>query len=187
MKKEFLPSLILSVLCIGLTSVLYPLLMLAIALLAPGGGTGFTIESKGKQYYLNIAQEYTGDQYFKCRPSAAAYNAAGSAGSNKGPDNPDYLAAVQERIDSFVAHNPTVRRQDISADMVTASGSGLDPDISPQGAMIQVARVATARKLSPATVSRLVSSYTRKPLIGLFGPEKVNVLTLNIALDNLKQ
>ena len=83
--------------------------------------------------YANIGQRFTDDKYFWSRPSAVAYNAAGSGGSNKGPCNPDYLKDVQAHIDSFLAHNPGVRAADIPAELVTYSGSGLDPDLSPCG------------------------------------------------------
>jgi K+-transporting ATPase ATPase C chain len=114
------------------------------------------------------------------------YNAAGSAGSNKGPTNPDYLAVVQERIDTFMAHNPDVKKLDIPSELVTASGSGLDPDISTQGAMVQVARIAKIRNISADAVTALIKKQTQKPLLGILGPEKINVLKLNIELDNIK-
>jgi K+-transporting ATPase ATPase C chain len=113
------------------------------------------------------------------------YNAAGSAGSNKGPSNPDYLQLVQDRIDSFLVHNPGIKKEEIPADMVTASGSGLDPDISPTGAYIQVKRIAAVRGLPEEKVKALVDKHVDKPFLGM-GPEKVNVLKLNIDLDNLK-
>ncbi|HQY12236.1 MAG TPA: potassium-transporting ATPase subunit C, partial [Ferruginibacter sp.] len=120
------------------------------------------------------------------RPSAVDYNAAGSAGSNKGPKNPDYLKQVQDRIDSFLVHNPGVKKEEIPAELVTASGSGLDPDISPAGASVQVKRIAAVRKLAEATIISLIDKQTEKPLLGFMGPAKVNVLKLNIALDKLK-
>jgi K+-transporting ATPase ATPase C chain len=107
----------------------------------------------------------------------------GSGGSNKGPSNPDYLKDVQAHIDTFLAHNPGVRKEDIPAELVTYSGSGLDPDLSPAGAKIQVKRIAAVRRLSEDKVDALVDRYTQRPLWGIFGPAKVNVLRLNIALD----
>jgi K+-transporting ATPase ATPase C chain len=116
------------------------------------------------------------------------YNAAGSGGSNKGPTNQDYLNKdVKGRIDTFLKHNPTVKKADIPAELVTASGSGLDPDLSPEGAKVQAARIAKARGLSEQQVLALVDSHTEKPLLRLLGPEKVNVLKLNVALDELKK
>lgn len=95
-----------------------------------------------EKHYENIAQNFSDDKYFSSRPSAVNYNAAGSGGSNKGPSNPDYLATVQARIDTFMMHNPEVRKSDIPSDLVTASGSGEDPNISIQGAFVQIPRIA---------------------------------------------
>lgn len=187
MKKYISPSIKLTVLLIILLSVLYPLLIAGVAKLSPGGGRGETVTVNGKIVgYANIGQKFTDDKYFQSRPSAVDYNAAGSAGSNKGPSNPDYLKQVQERIDSFLVHNPGVRKEEIPAELVTASGSGLDPDLSPAAAQIQVKRIAAIRKLDEAKILALVDQQTEKPLLGLFGPAKVNVLKLNIALNELK-
>jgi K+-transporting ATPase ATPase C chain len=163
------------------------LLIAAIARLAPGSGKGETISVNGKIVgYANVGQKFTKDKYFNSRPSAVDYNAAGSAGSNKGPSNPDYLKTVQDRIDTFLVHNPGIKKEQIPADMVTASGSGLDPDISPAGAYVQVKRIATVRNLSEEKVKALVDAHVEKPFLRLFGPSKVNVLKLNVALDALK-
>jgi len=133
-----------------------------------------------------LGQKFTDDRYFRSRPSAVDYNAAASGGSNKGPTNPEYLQSVQSRIDSFLAHNPGIQKQEIPSDLVTASGSGLDPHISVQAAYIQVARIARRRNLSEEKVRNLVARNIEKPLLGLFGTEKVNVLQLNLNLDGLK-
>lgn len=187
MKKYVWPSLKLTLVFIIICSVLYPLLIAAVAKLAPGGGKGETVKVNGKVVgYANIGQKFTEDKYFWSRPSAVDYNAAGSAGSNKGPSNPDYLKLVQERIDSFLVHNPGVKKEEIPAELVTASGSGLDPDLSPYGAKIQAKRIAAVRKLDEATIISLVDKQTEKPLLGFMGPAKVNVLKLNIELDKLK-
>lgn len=187
MKKNLSISLRLTLVLIVLCSVLYPLFIALVGKATPGGGKGETLSVNGKVVgYANIGQKFTGDKYFWSRPSAVDYNAAGSAGSNKGPSNPDYLQIVQDRIDTFLAHNPGVKKEEIPADMVTASGSGLDPNISPTGAHIQVKRIAALRGLSEEKVKALVDQHVEKPLAGMFGPEKVNVLKLNIALDELK-
>lgn len=186
MKKEILPSIILTALCIVLFSGLYPLILSGIAQFGPGKGEGMTKEVNGKKYYMNIAQKFTDDKYFWSRPSAVDYNAAGSAGSNKGPTNPDYLSTVQERIDTFLMHNPNISKKDIPSDLVTASGSGLDPDISREAALIQVNRIADTRKISSDRIKELINKQTAKPVMALFGPAKINVLKLNIELDNLK-
>jgi K+-transporting ATPase ATPase C chain len=187
MKKYVWPSLKLTLVFIILCSVLYPLFIAAVAKLAPGGGKGETVEVNGKVVgYTNIGQKFTDDKYFWSRPSAVDYNAAGSAGSNKGPSNPDYLKLVQERIDSFLVHNPGVKKEEIPAELVTASGSGLDPDLSPAGAKVQVKRIAAIRKIDEAKIISLIDKQTEKPLLGFMGPAKVNVLKLNIELDKLK-
>jgi K+-transporting ATPase ATPase C chain len=93
---------------------------------------------------------------------------------------------VQDRTDSFLVHNPEVKKEEIPSDLVTASGSGLDPDISVQGAFVQVQRIAAVRKIPAEQAKTLVTKHIEKPLAGLFGTERVNVLELNIALDNLK-
>ena len=170
-----------------LLAVIYPLLVAGIARLAPGEGKGETVTVNGKVVgYKLIGQKFTEDRYFNSRPSAVDYNAAGSAGSNKGPSNPDYLKTVQARIDTFLVHNPGVDKAAIPAELVTASGSGLDPDLSPAGAQIQVARIAKVRGLSANRLTQLVDEQTEGPLLGVFGPAKVNVLALNVALDELK-
>ncbi len=184
MKKYILPSLKLTLVFIILCSVIYPLFIAAVGKFTPGGGKGETLSVDGKVVgYANIGQRFTDDKYFWSRPSAVAYNAAGSAGSNKGPSNPDYLKDVQAHIDSFIVHNPGVKKEDIPAELVTYSGSGLDPDLSPAGARIQVARIAAVRHLDQDKLNELVDRYTQGPLLGILGPSRVNVLKLNIALD----
>ncbi len=187
MKTNLIPAIRLTVVMLILTSVIYPLVVAGIAKLAPGGGKGVTVEAKGRVVgYALIGQKFTEDRYFNSRPSAVEYNAAGSAGSNKGPSNPDYLKTVQARIDTFMVHNPSVKKADIPAELVTASGSGLDPDLSPDAAKIQVARIAKARGLSADRLNQLVEEHTKGPLLGVFGHSTVNVLKLNVALDQLK-
>ena len=187
MKKYLLPSLKLTLVLIIICSVLYPLFIAAVAKLAPGRGKGETLSVNDKVVgYANVGQKFTDDKYFWSRPSAVDYNAAGSAGSNKGPTNPDYLKQVQDQIDTFLVHNLGVKKEDIPAEVVTASGSGLDPDISPQGAYVQVARIAKTRNIPAEKIKMLVAQQIQKPLLGLFGPEKVNVLKVNIELDKLK-
>ena len=132
------------VICAGL----FPLFIAAVGKLTPGGGDGEKIKVNGKVVgYAKIGQKFTQDKYFWSRPSAVDYNAAGSGGSNKGPSNPEYLKTVQDRIDSFLIHNPGIKKNEIPAEMVTASGSGLDPDISVEGAYVQVSRIAKARNI----------------------------------------
>lgn len=186
MKRLIWPSIKLTLLSLVLLAGVYTLILLGFAQLVPGKGKGEMLQWKGKTYYANIGQSFTGDQYFWSRPSAVSYNASGSGGSNKGPNNPEYLQTVKDRIDTFLVHNPGVQPAAIPADLVTASGSGLDPDISVQAARVQVSRIARLRGIPEAGLLSLIDKQTQKPLLGLFGPEKINVLRLNIALDNLK-
>jgi len=188
MKTYLLPSIKLTLILLVLLSGLYPLAIVGIGKFTPGHGEGETIQYKGRTVgYVLIGQKFTKDQYFWSRPSAANYQADAGAGSNKGPTNPDYLKDVKARIDTFLKHNPDVKRGDIPAELVTSSGSGLDPNLSPAGAKVQVARIAKIRHLSVDQVNKIVDDNTEQPLLGLFGPPKVNVLKLNVALDELKQ
>lgn len=186
MRTNIISSILLSVVLLVLCSGIYTAVIWSFARLAPNQGRGFTIEQNGKTYYANIGQTFNEDRYFWSRPSAVDYNAAGSAGSNKGPSNPEYLAQVQARIDTFLVRNPGITRAQIPADLVTASGSGLDPHISVQGATVQIKRIAKTRGLSEEKLAELVHKYSATPLFGLFGPSHVNVLALNLALDHLK-
>lgn len=187
MKKNLKISIKLTLVLVLVLAVLYPLLISVVSKAAPGGGKGETIIVNGKIVgYERTGQKFTEDKYFWGRPSAVDYNAAGSAGSNKGPSNADYLATVQARIDTFLVHNPGVTKAQIPADLVTASGSGLDPHISPEAAKIQITRIARARNISAGRLQALVDEHTEGPYLGLFGPSSVHVLKLNIALDELK-
>jgi len=184
MKKNLVISLKLTIVMIILCAVIYPLLIAGIGKATPGGGNGETVSVNGKVVgYERVGQKFTEDKYFWGRPSAVDYNGAGSGGSNKGPSNPDYLQIVQDRIDTFLAHNPGIKKEEIPADLVTASGSGLDPHISPAAAYVQVKRVATVRNLPEEKVKALVDEHVVNSVVG---PSVVHVLKLNIALDNLK-
>lgn len=186
MKDNIFSAIRLTLGCILFFAGVYTLIALGAAKLLPGNGNAEIISSNNKRYYANIGQTFNRDDYFWSRPSAVAYNAAGAAGSNKGPSNPDYLKEVQARIDSFLVHNPEVKKADIPADLVTASGSGLDPHISVQAAEVQVKRIARIRGIAEGNITQLIISNTEKPLLGFLGPQRINVLKLNLALDNLK-
>lgn len=181
MKNNLIPSIRLTIVCLVFFCGFYTLTVLGIAKLGPASWT-FTKNENG--YYMNVGQRFVNDRYFWSRPSAVGYNAAGSGGSNKGPSNPDYLAEVQARIDTFLTHNPEIRKEEIPSELVTASGSGIDPDISVQAANVQVKRIAKARNISETTIHQIIEQYTEKPLLGLFGVVKLNVVRLNLALDN---
>lgn len=152
----------------------------------PTKGDAEIITHNGQKFYANIGQEFKSSKYFHGRPSAVDYNAAGSAGSNKGPSNKEYLEIVKKRIDTLRMQNPEMGNAKAPVELVTASGSGLDPDISEAGALYQVKRIAKERGLSEEKILDLIKNKTTKPLLGLFGPSKVNVLKLNIALDQLQ-
>jgi len=184
MKQNLLPAIRMTIVCIVFFCGLYTVLILAAAQLAPERGNGETVLLNGKVVgYALEGQNFTNDKYFWSRPSAVAYNAAGSGGSNKGPTNPDYLKDVQSRIDTLLAHDRSLKKEDIPSELVTASGSGLDPDLSPVGAHVQVPRIARARGLSEEKVQALVDAHVQKALFGLFGTQRVNVLKLNLDLD----
>jgi K+-transporting ATPase ATPase C chain len=188
MKTYLFPAIKLTIILIVITAGFYPLAIAAVGKFTPGHGDGETIIYKGRIVgYANIGQKFTKDKYFWSRPSAVDYNAAGSGGSNKGPSNPDYLKDVKSRIDTFLKHNPGIKKEEIPAELVTASGSGLDPDLSPAGANVQVARIAHVRGVTSVQVNNIIAANTEKPLWGLFGPPKVNVLKMNIDLDELKK
>lgn len=184
MKREIIHSTIMTVLCIVFLAGFYPMIIWAIAQFAPGKGEGFTTTVNGHKYYTNIGQKFTGDQYFWSRPSAVDYNAAGSGGSNKGPNDSGYLQLVQARIDTFLAHNPAITKSAIPSELVTASGSGLDPDISIKAALVQIPRIAKARGLKETFLIDLIHKNQQQPLATIAGPSKINVLQLNILLDN---
>lgn len=187
MKKYLWPSIKLTLILIVVLGGLYPLFLSAVARLANGKGDGVKVMHNGRVVgYENIAQNFSDDKYFQPRPSTVNYNAAGSGGSNKSAGNPDYLKTVQERIDTFMVHNPDIKKSDIPVELVTASASGLDPHLSPNGALVQVPRIAKARGISPEKVKELIKNNTQGPVLGLFGVPTINVLKLNIALDDMK-
>jgi K+-transporting ATPase ATPase C chain len=182
--KTILKDVKLHFLTLILFGLFFPLLIWTVGLLFPYQSNGLPIYKDGKLAgFENIGQKFYSDKYFWGRPSAVDYNASSTGGSNKGPTNPEYLNQVEKRIEDFLKKNPNVKRNEIPSDLVTASGSGIDPDVSPQAALIQVSRIAKERKIDSVIVEHLVERHIEKPFLNLFGPEKVNVLKLNIALD----
>lgn len=185
--KTLLKSLKITLAFCVFFSVFYILVLWVFAQIAgPNKGNAEVATLDGKVVgAANVGQMFTKDIYFWGRPSCAGdgYDAANSCGSNKGPTNPDYLDEVKARIDTFLVHHPYLNRKDVPAEMVTASASGLDPDITPECAYVQVKRIAQARGLSEAQVKAIVDKSVEKPLLGMMGTEKVNVLKLNIALE----
>lgn len=185
MKSNLFIAIKLTIICLLFFSGIYTAIIYGIAQIVPNKGRGEVLVKNGNTYYINIGQKFSNDKYFYSRPSAVDYNASGSAGSNKGPSNSDYLLQVKARVDTFLNHNPEMKKSDIPTDLLTSSGSGLDPNISIQAATIQIKRVSKIRGIAEANLQQLILSNTEEPLFGLFGPEKINVLKLNIALDKL--
>ena len=163
----------------------YVLVLRLVAWVAsPNDGEAPVVTYNGKVVgAANVGQVFTDSVYFWGRPSNVDYNGGGSGGSNKGTNNPEYLSEVESRIESFMAAHPYLSRGDVPSELVTASGSGLDPDISVRGAEIQIRRVAASRGMSEDAVRKIVEASVERPWLGLFGTYKVNVLKLNVALD----
>jgi len=182
------PVVVLFVLLSGLTGLVYPLLVTAVAQAAfPNAANGSLIVRDGEPLGSRlIGQPFVDPRYFWGRPSATlpAYNAGASTGSNLGPLNPALLAAVKTRVEALRAADPGNRAL-VPVDLVTTSGSGLDPHVSPAAAHYQAGRVARLRGLDPARVEALVREHTEGRLLGVIGEPVVNVLELNLALDAL--
>jgi len=198
MLKEIRPAIVFIIALTLVTGLVYPLAITAIAgVIFPKLAQGSLIERDGKVIgSALIGQEFTSDGYFHGRPSAttkpdpqdptknvpAPYNAANSGGSNLGPSNQALIDRVKQDVEKLKVENP---QSQAPIDLVTTSGSGLDPDISPEAALFQVPRVAKARNISEDRLRTLVSENTEGRLGGLLGEPRVNVLALNLALDRL--
>jgi K+-transporting ATPase ATPase C chain len=190
MNKLLRQSCLLLLVMTVITGVLYPLASTGLAqLIFPHQANGSLIVEDGKPVGSTlIGQAFTAPKYFWGRPSATSpngYNAAASSGSNQGPGNPALTDAVKQRVAALQAADPG-NTAPVPVDLVTASASGLDPEISPAAAQYQLARVARARGLPMAQVQALVAAHTSGRQLGILGEPRVNVLTLNLALDALQ-
>lgn len=184
-----LTNLRLCLILLLICGLVYPLAMTGIATVAmPAQASGSLIkDDSGKVVGSElIGQTFTDPKYFWGRISSIDNNAAGSGSNNYAPSNPALVERTQKDIAVFLQANPGVRESEIPADLLTNSGSGLDPHISPQAAVIQVERVARARNLDPAKLHTLIAEHTEGRSMGVFGEPRVNVLKLNLALDQLK-
>jgi K+-transporting ATPase ATPase C chain len=188
LRNQFRPAIVMTILLIVITGIIYPGAVTAVAqLVFPHQANGSLVEAKGRVVgSALIGQTFSQPYYFHPRPSAAGSGYVGdtSSGTNKGPTDRKLAdTLIKQAIDSAVSQDGAIKGQ-IPGDMVTSSGSGLDPDISPENAALQVARVATARHVTATQVQALVASHTQKRQFGFLGEPRVNVLALNLAVDS---
>jgi K+-transporting ATPase ATPase C chain len=190
MLAQLRPAVVLFIALTLVTGVVYPLAVTGVAQLAfPSAANGSIVEADGKAVGSSlIGQSFKQPTYFWSRPSATSpqpYNGGSSGGSNLGPSNPALRDAVKGRVEALRAADPD-NRAPVPVDLVTASGSGLDPHISLAAADWQVARVAKARGVAPDRVRALVAEQAERPWLGMLGEPRVNVLALNLALDKMR-
>ena len=189
MKKLLLTATLYTLITAILLGIGYPLVITGLAhILFPKQAAGELITRNGEVIGSQlIGQTFTGDNYFHSRPSAAGtgYDAGASSGSNLGPTSKALIDSIEARTQAIITTDQNGSNAPVPIDLVTASGSGLDPDISPAAAYYQVPRIAHQRHLSEATLAQLVANHTTERQFGLLGEPRVNVLELNLALDAL--
>ena len=188
--KQIRIAFVLLVILTLLTGLIYPLLVTGIAqLIFPWQANGSLIKYKGKIIGSSlIGQSFSDSRYFWGRPSATTpfpYNAANSSGSNMGPSNADFLTQVKDRVHHFKTTHPDIHL--VPVDLVTASGSGVDPEVSPLAAYAQIQRIAKARNMSEKEVRRLIDAHIQSRTFKVLGEPRVNVLQLNLALEKLQE
>lgn len=188
MWTQLRPAINILLILILLTGVLYPLVVTGLAqLVFPVQANGSLVEMNGQVVgSALIGQEFSASQYFWSRPSATSYNSMPSSGSNLGPISQQLAKQVQQRAQAIRLADGVSADANLPADMLFASGSGLDPHISPEAARLQIERVAQARGLTGEQVAALVEQYTEPAQFGLLGEPRVNVFLLNLALDALQ-
>ena len=189
-RRQIIVAIVVLVALTAMTGIAYPLVVTGVAkVVFPERSDGSFVGAGGRVVGSRlIGQPFSSPRYFHGRPSAAGdgYDATASAASNLGPNNPDLIDQVRKRTDAYRAENGLATSEPVPIDAVTASASGLDPEISPANAIAQIPRVAAARGLPPAQVEAIVESHTRGRRLGFLGESTVNVLELNIALDDLE-
>jgi K+-transporting ATPase ATPase C chain len=188
MKQLRIAVLMLGVLSL-LLGIVYPLVMTGVfQVLFPRRANGSLITLHDRIIGSElIGQSFTSPGYFHGRPSDCGYDAANSAASNLGPSNPKLFEQVQGRIDTARGEDGLADTTPVPADLVLSSASGLDPEITPSSALLQIVRIAAVRHLEVAVVRHLVEQHTQRPVLRIFGQERVNVLKLNLALDSIAQ
>lgn len=185
--KRIAKILVLVVLLLGLA---YPLAFIGLSRIVHSRADGNIVSQNGRPIGAqDIGQEFTSPEFFHGRPSAAGdgYDAMKSGGSNLGPNSPDLILEARARIAQLKRENPGLKTQDIPVELVTASASGLDPDISVESALLQVPRIAASRHLPQSTLRKIVRSKTHGRFLGIFGQPTVNVLELNVELVRLQE
>ncbi|MEM1483324.1 K(+)-transporting ATPase subunit C [Oscillospiraceae bacterium PP1C4] len=193
-KKPLLVTLVLLLIC----GLIYPLLLTGLGqLIFPKQANGSLIMINGQAVGSElVGQDFSDPKFMKCRPSAVNYNTytpadkesgnytgVGSGSKNYAPTNPDLIKRVQNDIASFLKENPSVKQEDIPTDLLTASGSGLDPHISPASAAVQIPSIAESTGLSQETLTTIVKNNTQEKLLGVFGEDMVNVLKVNLEIS----